>query len=81
MLKSQFTEAFQLAKGDADLSAYPLDIFDGYGLRDFLPVACELGAFARLIRWQCLQFNGQFNQDALTDMYHFAVKRRRVEII
>lgn len=79
MNKLDFTEALALAKsGGADIADFDaMAIFDGFGMSDFKPVACTKAQLARLIRWQCFQFNGSIDADALNEIW----KNRRKFIV
>lgn len=46
---------------DRDLSRYDDGALEGCGLPDFEPVEASLGAVARLLRWQCLMLNGEWD--------------------
>jgi hypothetical protein len=68
MTHKQLSEAVAVARSDADLNIEDLSIFDGYGLPDFQPVTCTIEALAILIRWDCMWFNGQIDQEALNQI-------------
>lgn len=53
-----------LNKPETDLS-----VFDGFGLRDFKPVYVPMSQVVALIRWQAKQFNGEFDQAALQEIW------------
>jgi len=63
MNKHEFNQAVNLAK--TPIGFDDTEIFDGFGLRDFKPVCCTIKAMASLIKWQALQFDGNFDQEAL----------------
>jgi len=67
MNKSELTDALSIAQSNVDLTgeAQP---FDGFGLPEFKPTACTRRQVARLIRWQCIQFNGQLDAKALEEI-------------
>ena len=65
MTTSDFRKAMEIAKSDEDLSNENLDIFHGYAFADFKQVFCSLRALARLIRWQCIKFDGSIDSEEL----------------
>jgi len=69
MTKNQFQTAFAIAKDfNIDLSEVDDSTHFGFGLREFVPVHTTLEAVAKTIRWQALQFNGQWNAEALDEV-------------
>jgi hypothetical protein len=44
-----------------DLSGVDDSIFNGFGLPGFNPVSVTLRQVAKLIRWQAIMFNGEFD--------------------
>jgi len=69
MTLQQFQAAFAIAKDfDRDLSNVDDSTLYGYGLDDFKPVHTTLEAVAKIIRWQALQFNGEWNAEALNEV-------------
>jgi len=68
MNRHQLEKAVQLALSKADLDVADLAIFDGFGLPGFRPVTVTTRALAMLIRWQCVQLNGQINSEALDEI-------------
>lgn len=65
----QFQQAFAIAKDfNRDLSSVDDSILYGFGLASFKPVHTTLEAVAKTIRWQALQFNGQWNAEALNEV-------------
>jgi hypothetical protein len=69
MTLQQFQEAFAIAKDFArDLSNVDDSVLYGYGLPNFKPVHTTLEAVAKVIRWQALQFNGQWDSVALNEV-------------
>jgi len=69
MTLAQFQSAFAIAKDfDRDLSNVDNSTLYGYGLADFKPVHTTLEAVAKTIRWQALQFNGEWNAEALNEV-------------
>ena len=69
MTLAQFQSAFAIAKDfNRDLSNVDDSMLYGYGLADFKPVHTTLEAVAKTIRWQALQFNGEWNAEALNEV-------------
>lgn len=68
MTLTQFQKAFAIANSNVDLSNVDDSILFGYGLPTFKPVHTTLEAVAKTIRWQALQFNGQWNAEALNEV-------------
>lgn len=71
MTMQQFASAISLAASKENIED-DISIFDGFGLPDFKPVVCSVRQVARLIRWQCLQFNGKFDWAELNFMQRIA---------
>ena len=71
MNKKEFNQAVNLAKNwpSGKKEFKDLSIFDGFALRDYKPVCCELEAMASLIRWQALFLIGQFDTDAINEIW------------
>lgn len=44
-------------------------MFCGFGLRDFEPVTCTMNQLAKLIAYQCIQFNGDLSQEGLDEIW------------
>jgi hypothetical protein len=68
MKRHQLEKAVQLALSKIDLDIADLAIFDGFGLPGFTPVTVTTRALAMLIRWQCVQLNGQISAEALDEI-------------
>jgi hypothetical protein len=69
MTLEQFQAAFSIAKDlDRDLTGVDDSTLYGYGLPGFKPVYTTLEAVAKIMRWQALQFNGQWNALELNDV-------------
>ena len=68
MKRHQLEKAVQLALSKADLDIADLAIFEGFGLSGFKPVTVTTRALAMLIRWQCVQMNGQINAESLDEI-------------
>ena len=83
MTKSEFSRAMGIVQAGRELDlvnwmAGGMSLFDGFGLKDFSPVACSLMDMARLICYQCLQFDGEFDKEAVSEIWNH---RRRFHII
>lgn len=79
MTKSEFSRAVAIAQSGRDLNIADwmhsgMEIFDGFGLPGFTPVPCTLEELAKLISYQSMQLNGEFDQDALAEVWR---NRRR----
>ena len=68
MTKTELQKAVKIAVSNAELNDANIDIFNGFGLHGFGRIICTTKALARLIRWQCLQFDGSLNQEALNEI-------------
>lgn len=68
MKATQLQAALDIARSDAALNIEDIGIFDGYGLRGFEPITCTVEALAMLIRWECVQLNGEINAEALAEL-------------
>lgn len=69
MTKNEFNAAFNIAKNfSVDLTNVDSSHMFGYGLPDFEPVHVTLEQVAKEIRWAALQFNGQWNGEALDEV-------------
>ena len=68
MTMQQLSQAVAIARSGKSLDIESMGIFDGFGLPDFKPVVCTLDALAMLIRWQCVQFNGELDHEALNEI-------------
>jgi hypothetical protein len=79
MTNAQFTNAIEIAKGNADLSAIDTEILFGYGLRNFAPVAATMETVAAVIRWECVMLNGEFDSIALDNLHQ--IFRRKVTVV
>jgi hypothetical protein len=80
MNKKEFQTAVTIAQNDSiDLGNEDLGSFDGFGLADFAPVTVTLRQVARLIRWQCQQFSGGYDMEALQEIRDHG--RRRFDIV
>ena len=71
----EFSQALTVAKSKQDLSNEDIDIFGGFGLKDFAPVYCTVQQVARLIRWQAGTFAGGWDGEAMNEVAHFGRKR------
>ncbi len=70
MTTAEFKEAVEIAASSIELN-HCLSIFDGFGLPGFRPITVTLFQVARLIRWQALQINGEWDNEALNDVRNF----------
>ena len=69
MTLAQFQKAFAIANdASIDLSNVDDSILFGCGLAVFEPVYTTLEAVAKLIRWQAMQFNGEWDAEALNEV-------------
>ena len=68
MITLEFAEAFEIAKSDEDLSAIDDTPLYGCALRNFKPVHTTLRAVAKLIRWQALKLNGDWDMTEIDDL-------------
>jgi len=69
MLRSEFQRAFDLAKSEADFTLVDTTSLFGYGLPDFQPVVATIEAVAATLRWQALQLNGHWDEEALNECW------------
>jgi len=74
MRKQELSKALKMAQSDEALGEVP-NIVDGYGLPGFAPVCITLKNLAALIRWQCIYFNGNLDNEALNDIAILGKKR------
>ena len=73
MNKHQFKQALELAElGDSDISN--IDLFYGFGLKDFKTVNCLTKDIAGLINWQARQLNGLLDSESVSEIYKFKHK-------
>jgi hypothetical protein len=69
MTLQQFQAAFAIAKDfNRDLTNVDDSLLYGFGLASFVPVHTTLEAVAKTIRWQALQFNGEWNAELLNEV-------------
>lgn len=80
MTKTEFKQAFELAKSDGDTDSNISHLF-GCGLKDFVPVACTISQVAYLLRYQALQFNGEWVMEEVDNLFYIAVTAKRFIII
>jgi hypothetical protein len=75
MTLNQFQQAFAIAKDfNRDLTNVDDTMLYGFGLSSFKPVYTTLEAVAKIIRWQALQFNGEWNGEALNEVVELGRK-------
>ena len=75
MKTADLDRALAIARSGRPLNVADLSIFDGFGLPDFKPVTCTVEALAMLVRWQCVQLNGEINAEALQEIATYGRKR------
>lgn len=76
MTFKQFQIAYSIAKDfDRNLSDVDDSNLYGFGLREFRPTHTTLEAVAKIIRWQALQFNGEWDIDALNEVIQHGRKK------
>lgn len=69
MTKNQFDAAFNIAKNvSIDLTNVDSSHMFGYGLPNFNPVHVTLEQVAKEIRHHALQFNGEWDGEALNEV-------------
>lgn len=80
MNKQEFQEVYNLAvDSSVDLHQADMSMLDGFGTAGFQPVVVSREAAARMIRYQCVQLNGQIDADKLQEcQYAF---RHKVSIV
>lgn len=80
MTRTEFNRAFELARDNSlDLSDVDERHLHGCGLPDFQRVMTTIAPVAKLLRWQCLMLNGDWDQEALTEMRR--ISRRNFELV
>lgn len=77
MTTAELKQATAIALSQEKIAA-SIDCFDGFGLPAFTPVVCTIHQLAQLIRWQCIQFNGQIDNEAMQAIQHFGRSRFHV---
>jgi hypothetical protein len=77
MTKQEFSQAFQIAKSNEkiDPGQEPIDLFDGFGFKDFAPVYVTLKQVARLIRWQAICMDGSIDSENLQEIANIGRKK------
>ena len=68
MIAKDFRRCTELARTQADLSAFDFTPLFGCGLAGFKPVTVTLESAARFIRWQCVQFSGGMDAEELASL-------------
>lgn len=70
MTKAELSKALELAKTRTgiDFADTNLHKFNGFAMRDFKPLYVRLEDVADLIRYQCNEFGGGFDNDALNEI-------------
>lgn len=81
MTSQQFSAAVAMARDNRIelLDRYDINILSGFALPDFRPVSIILEVAAACIRWQCAQFDGGWDNEAMEECREFF--RRRVTIV
>jgi len=81
MTAAEFKQAVTLSRDNANpkVNVADMNCFDGFGLPDFETVYVTVFQVARLIRWQAVQLNGEFDQVALDEVKRCG--RNRFQII
>ncbi len=75
MKTADLDRALAIARSGRPLNVADLSIFDGFALPGFQPVTCTVEALAMLVRWQCVQLNGEINAEALLEIATYGRKR------
>jgi hypothetical protein len=79
MNKQEFSKALELAKQGESASFDEMGaLFDGFGFKEFQPVACTLKQLAALIVYQCFTFGGTIDTEALNEIW--AAKRKFIVV-
>jgi hypothetical protein len=79
MTKRQFALALEMAMSAEDLpSANESDLFDGFALPGFPVTVCTIKQMASLVRWQCVQFNGELDMENFQEIW---ANRRKFLIV
>jgi len=80
MNKPQLDEAMRIARDpNRDLLQVDLTTLEGYGLPGFKPVSVTIEMVAAMIRWQCIQLNGEIDAEEFDQLVN--VFRHKVTII
>lgn len=79
MKAEQMRDVCLIAEGGQDLSEVDDSVLHGCALPGFKPVYATLEACAKLLRWQCLCLNGQWDSEAFNELC--GIFRRKVTII
>jgi hypothetical protein len=76
MTLAQFRKAFAIADDNSiDVGQVDDSTLFGFGLASFKPVPTTLSAVAKVIRHQALQFNGQWDAEALVELTPLARRK------
>ena len=70
MTKAELQDAMKLmqSRRSEPFDHDALDLLNGCALPGFKPVTCTRYHVAELIRWQCLQFDGEVDGEALNEI-------------
>ena len=82
MNKQELTDALTMARDvSIDLSGQTrnIDVFSGYGRRNFQTVFVTIADVASLIRWQCIRFDGMVDHEEFQGIA--IIGRRKFQII
>lgn len=67
MNADHFSAAVAMARSDIELDQYDINVLDGFGLSDFKQVHVLLEVVAKCLRWQCCQFGGGWDNEAMEE--------------
>lgn len=70
MKRSDLDRALIFAKSDISLDYSNLHLFNGFALKGFKQVVATVKDLAALIRWQALMFNGEVDNESLTEIWN-----------
>lgn len=83
--KSEFSRAVAMVQKDDErincftfMQSTTFNKFEGFGLYGFEPVTCTLIELANLIAYQCNQFNGEMDMEAMDEIWQ---NRRRFLVV
>ena len=75
MTRPQLSRALNLALTDTDLSREDISQFWLFGTKDYTQRFVTIRQVARLIRWQCVMFNGSVDSKALDEVAQVARRK------
>jgi len=80
MNKAEFEKAMKIATdNDRDLSDIDESVLYGCGLPGFGKRTVTLECAAKLLRWQCVRFDGSIDEEELNSMR--VICRKRIEVV